>query len=48
MQALKPHRRLGLAQKSKSLAQMNKSPTVGKVTKKRSALPVNAEWEGPN
>ena len=37
-----------MAPANKSLAQMNKSPTVGKVTKKRSALPVNAEWEGPN
>jgi len=27
---------------------MSKSQAVGKATKKRSALPVNAEREGPN
>jgi hypothetical protein len=37
-----------LAAKNKSLAQINKSPDVGKATKKGSVLPVNAEWEGPN
>ena len=36
-----------LASASKSLAQINKSPDVGKATKKRSA-PVDAEQEGPN
>jgi hypothetical protein len=37
-----------LAPANKSLALMNKSSTVGKATKKRSALPVNAGWERPN
>jgi len=27
---------------------MNKSQDIGKATKKYLALPVNAEWEGPN
>lgn|SRR5262249_44587848 len=37
-----------LASTNKSLAQMNKSPDMGPAIKKGSALPVNAEWEGPN
>jgi len=37
-----------LVSTSKVLAQMSKSPDVGKATKWHSALPVNAEWEGPN
>src|SRR5215471_2407866 len=37
-----------MAPTSKSLAQMNKSPDVGKATKKHSALRDAAERKGPN